>query len=88
MVRSDHLATIIRGNPLIQPFHSAPVTQDIHPTLQEMLSDANPMVVANALAALQEIQEISGRDMLQLNQNTLMKVRRGGGRDRRQGVKA
>ena len=41
---------------------------------QELLSDANPMVVANALASLQEIQEISGRDMLQLNQNTLMKV--------------
>lgn len=28
---------------------------------QDMLSDANPMVVANALAALQEIQEISGK---------------------------
>ena len=41
---------------------------------QELLSDANPMVVANALAALQEIQEVSGRDMLQLNQNTLMKL--------------
>ena len=32
------------------------------------------MVVANALASLQEIQEISGRDVLQLNQNTLMKL--------------
>ena len=44
------------------------------PSLQELLSDANPMVVANALAALQEIQEISGRDMLQLTQATLMKL--------------
>lgn len=39
-----------------------------------MLSDANPMVVANALAALQEIQEISGKDMLQLTQHTLNKL--------------
>ncbi|GAX83225.1 hypothetical protein CEUSTIGMA_g10651.t1 [Chlamydomonas eustigma] len=42
--------------------------------LRDLLSDANPMVVANALAALQEIQEISGKDMLQLSQNTLMKL--------------
>lgn len=26
-----------------------------------MLSDANPMVVANALASLQEVQEVSGK---------------------------
>ena len=32
------------------------------------------MVVANALAALQEIQEISGKDMLQLTQHTLNKL--------------
>jgi AP-1 complex subunit beta-1 len=42
--------------------------------LREMLSDANPMVVANSLAALQEIQEISGKDMLHLTQHTLMKL--------------
>ena len=41
---------------------------------QEMLSDANPMVVANALAALQEIQEISGKDMLQMTSHTLFKL--------------
>lgn len=42
--------------------------------LRDMLSDANPMVVANALAALQEIQQISGRPMLQLTQTNLMKL--------------
>lgn len=39
-----------------------------------MLSDANPMVVANALAALQEMQEISGKDMLQMTSHTLHKL--------------
>ncbi len=42
--------------------------------LQDMLSDANPMVVANALAALQEIQELSGKDMLQMSSHTLFKL--------------
>lgn len=39
-----------------------------------MLSDANPMVVANALAALQEIQEISGKEVLQITSHTLFKL--------------
>ncbi len=43
-------------------------------SLQDMLSDANPMVVANALAALQEIQEVSGKDMLQMSSHTLFKL--------------
>mmetsp|Transcript_8122 Transcript_8122/g.21661 ORF Transcript_8122/g.21661 Transcript_8122/m.21661 type:complete len:927 (-) Transcript_8122:280-3060(-) len=42
--------------------------------LRDMLSDANPMVVANALACLQELQELSGRDMLHLNSQTLYKL--------------
>ncbi|PNW76833.1 hypothetical protein CHLRE_11g478156v5 [Chlamydomonas reinhardtii] len=44
--------------------------------LREMLSDANPMVVANALAALQEIQELAGpgKDLLQMNSQTLNKL--------------
>lgn len=54
----------------MRPYHIRPY----HMLLQELLSDANPMVVANALASLQEIQEISGRDVLQLNQTTLMKL--------------
>jgi hypothetical protein len=39
-----------------------------------MLSDANPMVVANALAALQEIQEVSGKEVLQITSHTLFKL--------------
>ncbi|GLC57766.1 hypothetical protein PLESTB_001264500 [Pleodorina starrii] len=45
--------------------------------LREMLSDANPMVVANALAALQEIQELAGgggKDLLQMTTQTLNKL--------------
>lgn len=42
--------------------------------LQDMLSDANPMVVANALAALQEIQEISGKEVLQITSHMLFKL--------------
>jgi vesicle coat complex subunit len=45
-----------------------------HHLLQEMLSDANPMVVANALAALQEIQEISGKEVLQITSHMLFKL--------------
>jgi AP-1 complex subunit beta-1 len=41
---------------------------------QDMLSDANPMVVANALAALQEIQEISGKEVLQITSHMLFKL--------------
>eukprot|EP00798_Chlamydomonas_sp_ICE-L_P007115 gene7115-219_t len=40
--------------------------------LRDMLSDANPMVVANALASLQEIQEISGKEMM--TSHTLFKL--------------
>lgn len=39
-----------------------------------MLSDANPMVVANALAAMQEIQEVSGKEVLQITPHTLFKL--------------
>jgi AP-1 complex subunit beta-1 len=39
-----------------------------------MLSDANPMVVANAIAALQELSEISGREILQITSHTLFKL--------------
>lgn len=43
-------------------------------TAQDMLSDANPMVVANALAAMQEIQEVSGKEVLQITPHTLFKL--------------
>lgn len=42
--------------------------------LRDMLSDANPMVVANALAAMQEIQEVSGKEVLQITPHTLFKL--------------
>lgn len=42
--------------------------------MQDMLSDANPMVVANAIAALQEIQEIGGKEVLQITSHTLFKL--------------
>lgn len=42
--------------------------------LRDMLSDGNPMVVANALAALQEIHELSGKDILQITPHTLFKL--------------
>lgn len=35
-------------------------------SLQALLRDANPMVVANAVAALQEIQELSGRPVFKI----------------------
>jgi AP-1 complex subunit beta-1 len=39
-----------------------------------MLSDANPMVVANAIAALSEIQEQGGQEVLQITPHTLFKL--------------
>lgn len=39
-----------------------------------MLSDANPMVVANAIAALAEIQELGGQEVLQITPHTLFKL--------------
>merc|ERR1719334_2691426 len=42
--------------------------------LREMLSDVNPMVVANAVAALTEICEASGDDYFKIDGNTLSKL--------------
>lgn len=42
--------------------------------LQDMLSDGNPMVVANAVAALAEIHDLSGREVFQLNSTLLSKL--------------
>merc|ERR1719273_682166 len=42
--------------------------------LREMLSDVNPMVVANAVAALTEICEASGTDYFKIDGNTLSKL--------------
>merc|ERR1740123_965680 len=43
-------------------------------SLREMLSDVNPMVVANAVAALTEICEASGMDYFKIDGNTLSKL--------------
>jgi len=43
--------------------------------LKELLSDSNPMVVANAVAGLAEIAEVSGQDLLDLdNKATIPKL--------------
>jgi len=43
-------------------------------TLRELISDANPTVVANAVAALSEIAESSGNDVLKVNAMVLQKL--------------
>lgn len=39
-----------------------------------MLQDSNPMVVANAVAALAEIQDLSGKEVFQVTNNTVFKL--------------
>ncbi|XP_010266891.1 PREDICTED: beta-adaptin-like protein C [Nelumbo nucifera] len=43
-------------------------------TLKDLLSDNNPMVVANAVAALAEIQETSTRPIFEITSHTLSKL--------------
>ncbi|XP_077226962.1 beta-adaptin-like protein C [Tasmannia lanceolata] len=43
-------------------------------TLKDLISDNNPMVVANAVAALAEIQENSNRPIFEITSNTLSKL--------------
>lgn len=45
-------------------------------TLRQLISDANPMVVANAVAALSEIQDVSGKPVFALDQSSLTKLLR------------
>jgi len=42
--------------------------------LREMISDANPTVVANAVSALNEIAETSGKDVMLMTANVLQKL--------------
>jgi AP-1 complex subunit beta-1 len=42
--------------------------------LRDMISDPNPMVVANAVAALAEVSETSGKDQFQINKSRLDKL--------------
>lgn len=43
-------------------------------TLKDLISDNNPMVVANAVAALAEIQETSSRPIFEISSNILAKL--------------
>jgi AP-1 complex subunit beta-1 len=49
-------------------------TTKTNPNQQELLSDANPMVVANAVAALAEIQDLGCADALAITPHTLFKL--------------
>jgi AP-1 complex subunit beta-1 len=42
--------------------------------LRDLICDSNPTVVANAVAALSEIQESSGKNVFQVNANVLQKL--------------
>ena len=44
--------------------------------MQALLGDSNPMVVANAVAALAEIAEVSGKDVLQVTRESIRKLLR------------
>ena len=45
-------------------------------TLKDLISDANPMVVANAVAALSEIQDVSSKPVFTIDQSSLTKMLR------------
>jgi AP-1 complex subunit beta-1 len=45
-------------------------------TLRDLIGDANPMVVANAVAALSEIQDMSSQPVFKLDQGSLTKLLR------------
>lgn len=42
--------------------------------LKDMISDSNPMVVANAVAALAEIQDGSSKNVFEITNHTLFKL--------------
>lgn len=44
--------------------------------MQDLLADSNPMVVANAVASLAEIHEVSGKDVFQITSQSLFKLLR------------
>ena len=44
--------------------------------MQDLLADSNPMVVANAVAALADIRETSTRNIFTLNTQSLQKLLR------------
>lgn len=42
--------------------------------LRDLISDSNPMVVANAVASLNEISDMSGKEAFEITQSTLFKL--------------
>jgi len=42
--------------------------------LKDLLGDSNPMVVANAVAALSELNEVSGKEILKVDSGNLAKM--------------
>ena len=59
------------------PVKQRQVTGLMYPwRLQDLLADSNPMVVANAVAALAEIHEVSGKDVFQITSQSLFKLLR------------
>eukprot|EP01083_Nonionella_stella_P112406 330621_1 len=42
--------------------------------LRDLVADSNPTVVANAIAALNEIQEASGKDVMMISTSVLQKL--------------
>ena len=42
--------------------------------MQGMLQDSNPMVVANAVASLAEIQELSGKEVFEVTNTVVFKL--------------
>lgn len=53
--------------------HEVPL-YDVYCDVQGMLQDSNPMVVANAVAALAEIQELSGKEVFQVTNTAVFKL--------------
>lgn len=49
-------------------------SQGLLETLTGLLSDSNPTVVANAVAALSEIDEMSSKNVFQLNSSNVTKL--------------
>ena len=55
---------------------TAAAASDVTCCVHDLLADSNPMVVANAVAALAEIQEVSGKDVFQITSQSLFKLLR------------
>eukprot|EP00951_Prasinocladus_malaysianus_P017768 scaffold140527_cov46-Prasinocladus_malaysianus.AAC.1 len=74
-IMSEHVSQAVSTCVGRHYMHKLPVlNSSCYYRSQDMLSDSNPMVVANAVASLAEIQEVSGKDVFQVTSNTLFKL--------------